>query len=201
MLVLVCIAGFFVIRAKQGGSDLKEKSFVEDAKQVQSIMKTPLQEKVSVVNPAPAREADVKVKPSRKKPVSQEDVKSAGEENNAEKAVVTRPGVPVAVSENSLSEPVKPNVPAAGEAKRQSFTIQVCTYRTEADAQKLTDRLKAMDLSARYEIAGSQSGESRRFYIVMIGKENTYEEAQTKLDAFKKLPVAVEFSDAYIRKA
>ncbi|MBI4387571.1 MAG: SPOR domain-containing protein [Candidatus Omnitrophica bacterium] len=82
------------------------------------------------------------------------------------------------------------------------FAIQVCTYRQERDAQNLIERLQALKLPAYYEGFPKRdpSGSEPRFYIVLIGKYETYNEAQNSLTQFKTLPAAKEFLDAYIRR-
>ena len=79
------------------------------------------------------------------------------------------------------------------------FSIQICTYRAESDAKKLVGRLEGFNLPAFYTVVPGRQGEGK-FYIVFVGKDESYSETNTRLSKFKQLPVSHEFPDAYIRK-
>ena len=88
-----------------------------------------------------------------------------------------------------------------GGAGDKIFAIQVCTYRSVSDAQNLVERLQVLKLPVYYQGFPSEDGTTTpKFYIVLLGKYTTYNEAQNKLTEFKSLPTAKEFSDAYIRR-
>lgn len=81
------------------------------------------------------------------------------------------------------------------------YSVQICTYRSESDAQKLVGRLKESNLSAFYqEVPGRQDGGNSKFFLVLLGKEPSYSDAQARLSEFKQLPISKEFSDSYIRR-
>ena len=86
--------------------------------------------------------------------------------------------------------------PANGKA----FTIQICTYRTETDARKLIARLEAFKLPAYYQIVPSKQSGSSKFYLVLIGQDPSYSDAQNRLLEFKQLAISKEFPDSYIRR-
>ncbi len=94
----------------------------------------------------------------------------------------------------------KPPQSAIPEIAERVFAIQICTYRQEDGAKNLTQRLKALKLPVYYQGFPAITNETPRFYIVLLGKYETYSEAQGNLTQFKSLPIAKEFSDAYIRR-
>lgn len=78
------------------------------------------------------------------------------------------------------------------------YSIQVCVFNAQTDAEKLVDRLRELELPAHLETAPRPAGGNR--YIVLLGKDPAYSQAQKRLASFRKLAVSKEFNDAYIRE-
>lgn len=89
--------------------------------------------------------------------------------------------------------------PSASETQKY-YAIQICTYRSEADAEHLTARLSDLKLPAHYVSVPGKQNEKGKFYLVLVGKDATYADAQARLAKFKQMPVWNEFPDAYIRR-
>ncbi len=113
-------------------------------------------------------------------------------------------GVSVRATTSSVTDPTKPtdaHVPLGEQPEKENyFTIQICTYRLESDAKKLTKRLQSLDLPAHYQGVSAKNNQPPRFYIVLLSKEKNYQDAQLRLTQFKKLHAAKEFSDAFVRR-
>ena len=99
-----------------------------------------------------------------------------------------------------IAIPAPPLSPAqAGETiKKRYYSVQICTYQREQDAQQLTDELKNMSFHAFYlRILSSQ--QQIPHYVVFLGKEDTYSEASARLKEFRKTQQFQKFSDSFIR--
>jgi len=89
----------------------------------------------------------------------------------------------------------------APPAAARQYTIQVCTYVAETDAQGLVDKLIADKLPAFYEPSGNLSGGQAKFYVVYLGRDNSYTDSRIRLNRFKTMPIAQDFTDAFIRRS
>ncbi|HOW59422.1 MAG TPA: SPOR domain-containing protein [Candidatus Omnitrophota bacterium] len=77
------------------------------------------------------------------------------------------------------------------------YVIQVVTYPSIEDAQKVVDALKRDNLKAFLKENKRPSG--RVFYIVMIGGFSTETEAQAQLLKFRAKEIARPFQDAFVK--
>jgi len=79
------------------------------------------------------------------------------------------------------------------------FSIQVCTYNSEDDANRLIGELKSQNMPAFHQTSPIRGSDSK-LHLVMLGKDATYPDAQKRLEQFRKTEVSKKFSDAYIRR-
>lgn len=82
--------------------------------------------------------------------------------------------------------------------KKRYYTVQVCTYERESDAQQLTHELKSLNFPAFYLPLPSLQ-QRITHYVVFLGKEETYAGANTKLNEFRKTEDFQKFPDSFIR--
>ncbi len=75
--------------------------------------------------------------------------------------------------------------------------IQIATFATLSDAEKLCDRLKTDGWKCFAKPLVRPGG--RTYYCVFLGPFKTYQDAEAKLNAFKKKEIAKPFQDAFIR--
>ncbi len=78
-----------------------------------------------------------------------------------------------------------------------SHVIQVATFAAEADAVKLSSRLKEDSLSSFVKPLTRSSG--KVYYCVFIGRFTDAPAAEKKLDEFRQKEVAKSFQDAFVR--
>ena len=106
-----------------------------------------------------------------------------------------------AASHVPLREPIETTKSEnLNESIENPFSVQVCTYRLESDAQRLTERLQTENFSAFYQPSASRRDRNPKFYVVYVSREATYQDAQLALNKFKQSSISKEFPDAYIRK-
>lgn len=88
---------------------------------------------------------------------------------------------------------------AASPSPRGSrpYVIQVVTYPSSEDAQRIVDALKRENLKAFLKENIRPSG--RTFYVVMIGEFRTEAEAQAYLVKFRAREIARPFQDAFVK--
>lgn len=79
------------------------------------------------------------------------------------------------------------------------YSIQICTYYSESDANNLIEELEALSLPA-FHITSPVRGSESKMHLVMLGKDASASDAQKRLEEFKKLGISKKFSDAYVRK-
>ena len=101
----------------------------------------------------------------------------------------TTPGPEVVVKDEA-----PPPVSVAGE---KSYVIQICTYSREEDAQKLVEQIGQSNLSAFLQPVQRSSGKT--FYLVLLGRFESFTEAQAKLEEFRQNPIAKDFPDSFVR--
>jgi cell division septation protein DedD len=105
---------------------------------------------------------------------------------------------PADLKQTVLTEPPstkKPAAPLLPSAK--AYVIQICSYAREEDAQRLTNDMVQRNLPAFYDRVDRGSGKA--FYLVFLGRFTSFQEAQAKLDEFRKDPVAKDFADSFVR--
>ena len=95
------------------------------------------------------------------------------------------------------SPPVAVEPPPPPPTPRRSYVIQVCTYASRTDAERLAEKMKAATLPAFVEPLGRANGKT--FYPVFLGRFETFQEAQAKLKEFRGKPVSRDFQDSFIR--
>ena len=93
---------------------------------------------------------------------------------------------------------VKEITPPPASGTQKPYVIQVCTYASEADANKLVDQMKQLHLSAFAQSLARSSGKT--FYLVFLGRFETFQEAQLKLKEFRSQPIAKDFQDSFVRE-
>lgn len=84
-------------------------------------------------------------------------------------------------------------------AAHSFYSVQICTYYTEDDAKRLVEKMRGLGLSGFYQSVPNRSGSQQLFYV-MLGRDVNYFDAQARLEQFKKMPIAEDFRDAYVRK-
>lgn len=93
-------------------------------------------------------------------------------------------------------EPAQPKAPLPSEG---AYVIQVCTYASETDAERLSERIQEEGLSSFVKELRKASG-AKAYYAVFIGRFQEYEGAKKALVEFQKSQVSKPFEDAFIRK-
>lgn len=124
------------------------------------------------------------------------------EEPVSGETLLTRPVQSRKVSESIDSSSVtltKPEVGAKTTSipKKRYFVVQICTYQREQDAKQLTNQLRNLNFSAFYLKSSSSRG--LLHYVVFLSKNESYAEANLKLEQFRKTSESRRFSDAFIR--
>ncbi len=97
----------------------------------------------------------------------------------------------------SIEKPLAPPTPGNPD-KDKPYVVQVCTYANEADADKLVQQMKDLHLSAFTQSLARSNG--RTFYLVFLGRFQTFQEAQKKLKEFKSEPISKDFQDSFVRE-
>ena len=111
--------------------------------------------------------------------------------------------------EEKVSSPVLPSPAAVNVVKEppialpppetgKPYVIQVCTYANENDANKLVNQMKQAGLPAFAQSLARTNGKT--FYLVFLGRFETFREAQVKLKAFRSEPLARDFPDSFVRE-
>ena len=78
------------------------------------------------------------------------------------------------------------------------YAVQICTYQKESDAKALAKSLKASNFSSFYlHMQGFQN--KTPYYVVFIGKNESYAAANEKLKEFRNSDQYQKFPDAFIR--
>lgn len=80
---------------------------------------------------------------------------------------------------------------------RNPYVIQVCTYASQTDAEKLIDELKGEQLNAFFQSSTRSSGKT--FYLVFLGRFKDLRESQTRLKEFRSQSISKSFPDSFIR--
>ena len=97
------------------------------------------------------------------------------------------------VAEPAPPPPVRPAPPSSDKP----YVIQVCTYASQMDAERLTEKMKAAGLPAFSKSMGRANG--KIFYPVFLGRFETFPEAQARLKEFRQKQVSKDFQDSFIR--
>lgn len=159
----------------------------------------------SVVQTTPAQESVALSRPEQAKKDDTSSGKKA-ETHQAKEATKTPESSATAKTEASqtagtakiIELPKQPQAPReTAQITGPAYVIQVATFATQADAQKLADRFKAESFRAFVKPL-SRSG-NRVYYCVFIGKFKTSQEADTTLSSFKQKNIAQSFQDAFVR--
>ncbi len=185
-LAAFAIAGIFILGAVlYGVIHLKYRGATKTVSaptSVESLIQTP-----SVVQPIEKRRLE-----------SREPVKPLSE--------ISSHAVPVSVSKAEIEHPQKRlqgdvrEVVISPVQPQKYYSIQICTYKQESDAHKLVTRLENAHMPAHYISAPGKASENSKFYLVLVGKDANYSDAEAHLSKFKQMPISHEFPDAYIRK-
>ncbi len=101
------------------------------------------------------------------------------------KVEVEPPAKPPPAVQRNPPEPPRPVTKKAPEASSQgAFVVQVASFRTRADADKLVARLKAYDLTPFLEQA--QLGDKGTWYRVLSGPYQTREHAERAVELLRE---------------
>ena len=105
-----------------------------------------------------------------------------------------------ALEETVKSDPetsVIQNQKSVVSPKKTFYAVQICTYQKESDAKSLARILKDLNFSSFYlRMYGSQN--KIPYYVVFIGKNESYAAANEKLKEFRKSDQYQKFPDAFI---
>lgn len=104
----------------------------------------------------------------------------------------------------ATSKPVDPPPPQAKQTvspqplpKKKPYAIQVATYATQRDAQRLAEQMRGAGFSAFIQSSNRPNGKT--FYLVFLGRFATFQEAEAKFKEFHRNPLAKDFKDSFIR--
>lgn len=84
--------------------------------------------------------------------------------------------------------------PPVGEGR---YVIQVATYATTEDANRVVEQIKKEGIPVFARALGRPGG--RIYYAVFIGRFETFQTAQQRLEKFRKKDSSAPFEDAFIR--
>ena len=99
----------------------------------------------------------------------------------------------VIVPSSPLSLPKPPEA-----LKKRYYSVQICTYQREQDAKQLVEELKNADLPA-FHLRILSSQQPFPHYVVFLGKEKTYADANVLLREFRKTQHFQKFPDSFVR--
>lgn len=154
-------------------------------------MKAPKQDDSMVLVRKAARQKAAQVKQETKVPEStlppSPVVKERASKEVPLPAAVVVPGLP------GLEQPAA--VPPV--STQDAYVIQVCTYASQTDAEKLIEGLKGEQLSAFFQSSTRSSGKT--FYLVFLGRFKDLRESQARLKEFRSKSISKSFSDSFIR--
>ena len=85
--------------------------------------------------------------------------------------------------------------PLSEASKKAYYAVQICTYQKETDAKALEEELKRSNFSA---FSLRMQGKIP-YYVVFIGKDESYAGANEKLKEFRASDQYQKFPDAFIR--
>lgn len=134
-------------------------------------------------------------KSSSKAKVSSDAMKRADESKTAASSAAAQPamGTP-AVTGNTAAAG---SSVSAESAVTKRYVIQIATYSSVADADRIVTSLKENQISAFSKGLSRPSG--KIYYAVFIGRFSSFDEAQSRLESFKNDDAAKSFQDAFIR--
>ncbi len=160
----------------------------------EEAMKSPA--KITAVKKTPKKvQAEKKSEAALKKqgviPVkASSDVLSPAAADAAEKKDVSGPS-------SETPAPAKESETSESQSRTGRYVIQVATFASSADAERVQKTLKQAALPAFVKSLTRPSG--RVYYSVFMGRYTNFDEAQTGFEAFRKSDAAKTFQDAFIR--
>ncbi len=95
------------------------------------------------------------------------------------------------------SPAAKEPTPGTPVGAQDPYVIQVCTYASEADANKLIEELKGQQITSFFQSSTRSSGKT--FYLVFLGRYKDLREAQARLKEFRSKTISKSFPDSFIR--
>lgn len=95
-----------------------------------------------------------------------------------------------------LEAPPTKEIPPITSLKKP-FVIQVCIYNREEDAKNLAEQIAQSQFPAFLQ--PFHRSNAKTLYPVFIGRFETFSEAQSELEQFRKKPIARDFSDSFVR--
>lgn len=87
--------------------------------------------------------------------------------------------------------------PATPLPPEKSYVVQICTYANEKDARRLVNQIAGARFPTFLHSIHRPNG--KIFYLVLLGRFQTFSEAQTKLKEFRGKPIARDFPDSFVR--
>lgn len=81
--------------------------------------------------------------------------------------------------------------------KKNYYAVQICTYQKESDAKTLENELNKLGFAA-FNLR-MQGQHQTSYYVVFIGKNESYSSANNALKEFRKSEQYQRFPDAFIR--
>ncbi len=113
-------------------------------------------------------------------------------------AAVSFPEEPLEGVSEPPDSPLEPPTPAAPKVQvKKPYVVQVATYANQRDAERLTDQISGSGFSAFVYTSGRPGGKT--FYLVCLGRFETFQEAQAQFKSFKDKSLAKDFPDSFVR--
>lgn len=111
---------------------------------------------------------------------------------------------PPVIEESVLVTPPKATPVVKTEAsktvaipKKNYYAVQICTYQKESDAKTLENELNKLGFTA-FNLR-MQGQHQTSYYVVFVGKNESYSSANNALKEFRKSEQYQRFPDAFIR--
>lgn len=144
------------------------------------------------------REATMKSPPKVERTLTASGV----EKNEAAKASLPpaqeTPSSPLRTPPEAQAPPAEPPAPPSLREAEGRYAIQVCTYASQGDAERLVARLQNENFTAFVKDL-RRSATGKVYYAVFAGRFKDYDEAKTALANFQKKEISKPFQDAFIR--
>ncbi|HTL48608.1 MAG TPA: SPOR domain-containing protein [Verrucomicrobiae bacterium] len=120
--------------------------------------------------------------------------RARGEEERSSAQETPAPAAAPAVENAAQAEP---NAPKAEAETGKRYVVQVATYATAQDAERVVQDIKDSGAPAFVKALSSRSG--RVYHSVFLGRFSDADEAQTYLEKFRKGNASKSFQDAFVR--
>lgn len=105
--------------------------------------------------------------------------------------------VPSLPAKTVIAPPPPPVENTVAPGPERGYAVQICTYAREEDAGRLVRAIQEAQFPAFVQPMERANGKT--FYPVFIGRFQTYQEAQKKLQEFRSKPISNDFPDSFVR--